>query len=89
MSIKVSVGDKCCPPPFEPYKITIEIDNYEDHCTLKYLALCNTRVPATLYDRAMLCTSEKYRSRADKIRRTSKAFLISLSAKIPLRYAQE
>lgn len=85
MTIKIT-RDNCCVTAFEPYTLTLHIDDLEDHYALKYLSMCNSKVPETLYKRANEgFRSGKYHGRADEIRIRTKKFLITLGTKIPLR----
>ena len=85
MTIKI-VRDECCAPVFEPYTLTLHVNNYDDHCSLKYLSMCNSKVPEALYKRANEgFRGGKYQLRADQIRSKTKAFLMELAAQIPKR----
>jgi len=86
MTIKITRGNNCDPQQFEPYSLTIHIDNYEDHLAFKYLAMCNSRVPDALYKRAHEgFRGGKFQGRAEEIRCRTKTFLIDLVGKIPKR----
>jgi len=86
MTIKVKHNECCTPPEFEPYTITLHVDNIDDHYALKYLSFCNAKVPQTLYDRAQEgFRGGKYQIRATQIKKTMKAFLMELAAKLPAR----
>ena len=85
MTIKVT-RDKCCEPPeFEPYTITLEINNYDDHHALNYLAMCNSKVPDTLYQKAKESSGAGIARRAMGIRTRTKSLLLALSSVIPRR----
>lgn len=84
MTIKIT-NDECCKPAFEPYTLTLHVDNYDDHITLKYLSMCSTVVPDALFRKAGESVNGRYRDCAGSIRSRSKAFLIALAGKIPRR----
>ena len=86
MTIKVTSGDCCDLPKFESYSITLHVDNIGDHVALKYLSMCNSKVPDALYQKATdSFRGGKYREQAGSIRTRTKAFLLALCAAIPSR----
>ncbi len=88
MTIKVTSGD-CCEPKFEAYTLTLHVDNRDDHRALKYLSLCNSKVPDALYQKAKESISaSRYKEHAASIRSRTKAFLTELGHNIPPRNEQ-
>jgi hypothetical protein len=85
MTIKVT-RDQCCDAVFEPYTLTLHVTNQEDHRALKYLSMCNSRVPQALYDRAEDSYQKgRYYPHAADIKCRTKSLLISMLDRIPKR----
>jgi len=86
MTIKVTL-DKCCDETvFEPYTLTLHVNSQEDHRALKYLSMCNSRVPEALHKRASESyEGGRYYKHAADIRARTKSFLLALSDMMPKR----
>ena len=83
MTIKITC-DSSCDDTFEPYTLTLHVDNVDDHRALKYLSMGTSTIPDALSRKALVSLGN-YKDHVVSIKSRSRSFLIALAAQIPKR----